>query len=56
MMFVLDNGSMNDMELATLRRFMELVKHGAKFIDIRVRKDAQEYSFQADFLKHIKEG
>lgn len=50
----IEDGSMNELEIETLKKFLELTKHGAKTIDINVRKDGKEYTFQADFLKHMK--
>ena len=38
----------------TFEKFLALVRHGAKFIDIRVRKDGKEYTFQADILKYMR--
>jgi hypothetical protein len=45
---------LNNLQVDSLNEFLNLVKHGAKSIDIHVRKDAKEYSFQADFLKYLK--
>lgn len=40
-------------EADTIRRFAELVRHGAKFIDISVRRDGREYHFEGDWLARL---
>lgn len=51
--YVLDEEHMNSLQRNSFEGFLQLVKHGAKFIDILVRKDAKEYRFEADFLKYM---
>lgn len=52
--YMLSCEHMNKLEIATLNTLINLTRHGAKFIDVRVRKDAVEYEFQADFLKYLE--
>jgi hypothetical protein len=40
----------NELERAAILRFALLVRHGAKVINLRVRKDGREYQFEADWL------
>ena len=41
----------NDLQRASIVRFHDLIKHGSKFINLHVRKDGQEYHFEADWLR-----
>jgi hypothetical protein len=50
---VADMVDANDLERRTLARFEELVRHGYKFIDIRVRKDGREHQFEGDWLARL---
>lgn len=43
----------NTLEQSTIERLERLIRHGAKFIDIKVRKDSQEYTFEADWLHRL---
>ena len=43
----------NTLEAETIVKLFNLVRHGSKFIDIHVRKDAQEYHFQADWIGRL---
>lgn len=43
----------NELEIETMARFEELVRHGYKFIDLHVRKDGKEYRFEADWLARL---
>ncbi len=52
--YTLHPSHMTPLARQILDTFLALVKHGAKFIDIRVRKDAKEYTFEADILKYMK--
>lgn len=52
--YTLDVKHMNEMQQREFEDFLRLVKHGAKFVDICVRKDGVEYMFEADFLKKVK--
>lgn len=52
--YILPKETMSEPAIKSFEEFLALTKHGAKFIDIKVRKDAKEYEFQADFLKYIK--
>lgn len=52
--YILSSFYMSNPAKESWDKFLDLVKHGAKFIDIHVRKDSKEYHFQADFLKYIK--
>lgn len=52
--YTLHPSCMTTLSRQTFDEFLALVRHGAKFIDIRVRKDAKEYVFQADGLKYMK--
>lgn len=52
--YILPKETMTQPATESFERFLNLTKHGAKFIDIRVRKDGKEYEFQADFLKYMK--
>lgn len=51
--YTLKKSTMTQSSIETFSDFLNLVKHGAKYIDIHVRRDAKEYVFQADFLKYI---
>lgn len=51
--YILNDITMTEPAKESFNEFLALIKHGAKFIDIHVRKDAKEYGFQADFLKYI---
>lgn len=31
----------------------QLIRHGSKFINLHIRKDAIEYSFEADWLRQL---
>jgi len=46
-------GEINTMQRDDIWKLHDLIKHGAKIIDIRVRKDAREYLFEADWLKSM---
>ena len=50
--YLIPLSKMNELEQKSFEEFLHLVKYGAKFIDIHVRKDAKEYEFEADYLKH----
>lgn len=52
--YILDLADCSGPAIKTFDQFLTLVRHGAKFIDIRVRKDGQEYEFQADILKYVR--
>ena len=52
--YVLDLSHCSGPAIETFDGFLALVRHGAKFIDIRVRKDSKEYEFQADILKCMR--
>lgn len=41
--------------LISFIKLLTLVRHGAGFIDVHVRKDGQEYHFQFDALKHMED-
>jgi len=43
----------NELEEKTMARFEAMVRHGAKFIDIIVRKDGREERFEADWLARL---
>lgn len=43
----------NEPEAATISRLEALVRHGYKFIDIKVRKDGQETWFEGDWLARL---
>lgn len=43
----------NPCERGTIEELATLIRHGYKFIDIRVRKDAKEYVFQADWIHRL---
>jgi hypothetical protein len=43
----------NELERETLARLEKLVRHGYKFIDIIVRKDAQETRFEGDWIARL---
>lgn len=43
----------NELEEKTIRELADLVRHGHKFIDIHVRKDAREYHFEGDWLARL---
>jgi hypothetical protein len=47
------DGEINSLQRDSIWRLHDLIKHGAKIIDLRVRKDAQEYHFEADWLKQL---
>lgn len=44
----------SDLAKSSFADFLKLVRHGAKAIDIRVRKDGKEFTFQADILKYVR--
>lgn len=46
-------GQINKMQRNSIWELHDLTKHGAKFIDIRVRKDGKEYLFEGDWLKQV---
>lgn len=52
--YIISSVYMSNLAQESWHKFLDLVKHGAKFIDIHVRKDAKEYHFQADFLKYAE--
>ena len=39
--------AMSERSQIAFKEFLKLTKHGAKFIDIHVRKDAKQYEFRA---------
>lgn len=43
----------NELEEASIYRLIDLVWHGYKFIDIKVRKDSIEHEFQGDWLVRL---
>lgn len=43
----------NQVEEANIHRLIDLVWHGYKFIDIKVRKDGVEHEFQGDWLARL---
>ena len=43
----------NELEAKSIRELFNLVFHGYKTIDIRVRKDGKETSFQADWIARL---
>lgn len=43
----------NELEEKTIARFEALIRHGCKFVDLVVRKDGQEYRFEADWLARL---
>lgn len=43
----------NELQRDSIKEFARLVRHGARAIDIRVRKDGQECHFEADWLKQL---
>ncbi len=43
----------NSLEETTIERFERLTRHGAKSVDLLVRKDGQEYRFEADWLARL---
>lgn len=43
----------NELEEASIHRLVDLVWHGYKFIDIKVRKDGIEHKFQGDWLVRL---
>ena len=43
----------NDLEVKSIKDFCEFVKHGAKTIDIKVRVDGKNYTFEGDYLKYV---
>lgn len=43
----------NELERRTISDFERLIRHGAKFIDLHVRRDGQEYRFEADWLGRL---
>ena len=52
--YTLDKEFFSQPALASFEKFLRLAP-GAHTIDIKVRYEGQDYWFQADFLKHIKE-
>lgn len=45
------DGEINSLQRESIWQLHDLIKHGAKIIDVHVRKDAREYDIQADWLK-----
>ncbi len=43
----------NELEAKSIRELFNLVFHGYKTIDIKVRKDAKETLFQADWIARL---
>lgn len=43
----------NEPERATIARIEAIVRHGYKFINLHIRKDGQEYGFEADWLARL---
>lgn len=43
----------NELEAVSIRKLFCLVQHGYKTIDIKVRKDAVETLFQADWIARL---
>lgn len=43
----------NQSQAESIRKLARTIRHGAKFVDIHVRKDGQEYHFEADWLKQL---
>lgn len=43
----------NSLERESIHRLEELVRHGYKFIDITVRKDGREQTFEGDWLARL---
>lgn len=47
------DGQISKLQRDSIWELHDLTKHGAKFIDIRVRKDGKEYLFEGDWLKQV---
>jgi len=47
------NIDLNEPEKITVDRLTDLVRHGYKTIDVKVRKDGVEYWFEADWLARL---
>lgn len=47
------DGQINKLQRDSIWELHDLTKHGAKFIDIRVRKDGKEYLFEGDWIKQV---
>ena len=43
----------NELERRTIASIEARVRHGYKFIDLRIRKDGQEYHYEADWLARL---
>lgn len=43
----------NEIEEANIVRLANLIWHGYKFIDIKIRKDGVEHEFQGDWLMRL---
>lgn len=41
---------LNQLQMDTINKLLNMIYHGYKSIDILVRKDGQEYRFEADWL------
>jgi hypothetical protein len=52
--YFLDTERLNELQIETIDKILSLTKHGAKSIDVEIRKDGKEYRFQADWIKHLK--
>jgi hypothetical protein len=53
MLLQIPNRNINELQVASIKRLIETLKW-AKSADIRVRKDGQYHTFEADWLKHMK--
>lgn len=45
--------NLNEPQIKSIKDFNEFVQYGAKTIDIKVRIDGQNYTFEGDYLKHV---
>lgn len=53
MLFEIDDQHINDLQRESIEKMLATLPWSSR-ADITIRKDAQDHSFEADWLKHIK--
>jgi hypothetical protein len=51
----LDGGWINESQRATIEKMLRICRHGAQRINVTMRVDGREYSFEADWIKHLNQ-